>query len=79
MHQEDRCVGPRCYTPRTLRFVVPFMAEDIETLSHKVLNQKPSLLPHSVNKSFQKITQRCLLKKPELRATVEEIILMDDF
>lgn len=58
---------------------VPFLAEDIESLSQKVLNQKPSLLPHSVNKSFQKIIQRCLLKKPELRATVEEIILMDDF
>lgn len=59
--------------------IVPFTATDIDELEQKVLHQKPNALPSHVHKSFTAIINKCLIKKPELRPTIEEIILIDDF
>lgn len=59
--------------------VVPFTASDINELEQKVLHQKPNALPSHVHKSFAAIISKCLVKKPELRPTIEEIIMNDDF
>ncbi len=59
--------------------MVPFTANDIDELEQKVLNQKPTALPSHVHKSLGAIINKCLNKKAELRPTIEEIILTDDF
>jgi serine/threonine protein kinase len=51
----------------------------MEELETKVLKEKYSPIPQTVSKSFSSLIQKCLLKKPENRATIEEIIFLDSF
>ena len=51
----------------------------MEELQAKVLREKYVPLPLTVNKQFSDIIQKCLMKKPENRPTIEEIIFAEIF
>ena len=51
----------------------------MEELENKVLKEKYTPIPITVNKEFKSIIQKCLQKKIEARPTIEEIIFDDTF
>lgn len=51
----------------------------MDELEDKVLKEKYTPIPITVNKEFKNIIQKCLQKKAELRPTIEEIIFDDVF
>ena len=58
---------------------VPFLADDIEVLEQRVLKEKMAPLPHTTSKGLAHIVSKCLNKKKEMRPSIEEIIMMDEF
>ena len=57
----------------------PYDAQDIDELEEKVKTKKYTPIPQGVTKDFNMIIKQCLMKKPENRATIDEIIFSDDF
>jgi serine/threonine protein kinase len=57
----------------------PYLANNIEELQEKVLKDKYSPIPMTVNKQLAEIIQKCLQKKPENRISIEEIISLESF
>eukprot|EP00350_Pseudokeronopsis_sp_OXSARD2_P008644 CAMPEP_0170563288 /NCGR_PEP_ID=MMETSP0211-20121228/65597_1 /TAXON_ID=311385 /ORGANISM="Pseudokeronopsis sp., Strain OXSARD2" /LENGTH=100 /DNA_ID=CAMNT_0010881343 /DNA_START=867 /DNA_END=1169 /DNA_ORIENTATION=- len=57
----------------------PFNAQTIDELQVKVLKEKYAPIPQTVNKQFCEIIQKCLMKKPENRPSIEEIIFSENF
>jgi serine/threonine protein kinase len=57
----------------------PYDAQNIEELEEKVRSKKYEPIPQGVTKDFNMIIKQCLQKKPENRATIDEIIFSDDF
>lgn len=57
----------------------PFFATSIEELQVKILKEKCSPIPQTVNKDFKELICKCLQKKPENRPTIEEIIFTPVF
>jgi len=57
--------------------LVPFQAEEMDELEGRVLKEKPTPLPNYVSKQLAAIIHKCLQKRPELRPTIEEVIMME--
>lgn len=57
----------------------PYDANNIEELEEKVCNQRYNPIPQGVTKDFNMIIKQCLQRKPENRATIDEIIFSEDF
>ena len=57
----------------------PYDANDIDELKEKVCNQRYNPIPQGVTKDFNMIIKQCLQRKPENRATIDEIIFSEDF
>ena len=57
----------------------PYFANSIEELSAKVVKEKYAPIPMTVNKQLEEIIQRCLQKKPENRASIDEVISLETF
>jgi len=57
----------------------PYNAITIEELQEKVLKEKYNPIPMTVSKSLSEIIQKCLIKKPESRISIDEIICLDSF
>ena len=57
----------------------PYDAANIEELEEKVCTQKYNPIPQGVTKDFNMIIKQCLQRKPENRASIDEIIFSEDF
>lgn len=57
----------------------PYQANSIDELQAKVLKEKYSPIPMTVNKQLAEIIVKCLQKKQENRPTIEEIIFSENF
>ena len=57
----------------------PYDAANIEELEEKVKKEKYKPIPQGVTKDFNMIIKQCLQKKPENRASIDEIIFSEDF
>jgi len=57
----------------------PYDANNIEELQEKVQNQRYNPIPLGVTKDFNLIIKQCLQRKPESRATIDELIFSEDF
>ena len=68
-----------CIRDRMCAHHYPYEAQNIEELQEKVRSQKYKMIPQGVTKDFNMIIKQCLQKKPENRATIDEIIFSEDF
>jgi serine/threonine protein kinase len=57
----------------------PYFADTIEELQVKVIKEKYNPIPMTVSKSLSEVIQKCLIKKPESRISIDEIICLDSF
>lgn len=57
----------------------PYFAATMDELSSKILKEKYTPIPMTVSKDFKEMIQKCLQKKAENRATIDEIISLDSF
>jgi serine/threonine protein kinase len=70
-------LGVILYEMCALQF--PFQAEEIDTLQEKILKEKYNQLPNASSKFLGGLIQKCLQKKPELRPSIEDIIMQEQF
>jgi len=60
-------------------FKYPFPASNLEELEKKILTEKMQKIPINVNVLFQEMINKMLMKDPNKRPCIEEIIYSETF